>query len=547
MKLFFFGEFTMSADQTLVTSTEQKKETTDKARNVDDRSSRSGHLQAMSNVLQRNEDVARMCKEEFALNNKKRPPNLQLLNSEFRNFKNKQYTTYYKVPEKYSPHKEFYDKAVPFKVDYIPSAGLLNIVMPVKFMGPTNLKVSSNRYAMTAVPTADFMGAYISSVNRVWSGKYQLYLNAVNPEKNESCDTWANLDPVKVCVLAKRHEAEPVFYKVFYIPKYSYPDFRDTTGSNGVAFSDKAYDNRLAGINENGNRNRQAGANVNGIQNIFAHEFGHQIGLGDEYAIDNGFPEYTVTKSDGTKFYPVYKEPVLEAYESTESDRFYILHKEGSLFNHEGVDYAAEKMTFEGKKKGYILKRVDTNEELETPLEGLKSKRKPQIATDTNGKTQTAVYFYDGLQVTEKPGLRKYNFEKFLEHNTEMYHNSHRYKVIKENDVNEMPFYYLMDENNERKKKLLDGVYTTHTKMVEEVFGEEYALENATIFDKKEHENQSSQFKNGNYVMNEGSDIMPHHYITFEYGMVNAIQSDSEYGSDISKKAPNMEGDWIIK
>ena len=521
----------MGADQTLVTSTEQKNETTNNAQDVDDRSSRSEHLQAISNVLQRNEDETGLCGGTFALNNEKRSSGL--LNSEFRNFRAKTYTTYYKVPEEYSPYKNWYDKVVPFKVEYNPLPGILNIVMPVKFMGPTSLKVNSmNRRIMTKEPTEDFMSAYMSSVNQLWSLNYQLYLDAVNSGKNESCDTWANLAPVKVNVFVKPHESEPFFYKVYYIPNTSVSNFRDTTGCNNVAFSEKAYNNRQAGINGNEK------------QNIFAHEFGHQIGLGDEYAVDYAFSEYT-TKCGGVDIYPVYKEPELKVYERTEYNRFYRLSPEGTLFNHAGVYYYAEKMSFEGEKTGYVLKEADTKHELDAPLDEELGYCKAQTATDTDGKIHRAVYFSDRLLVGKKPGLRKYNLEKFCD--KEIYHNSHRYMVKKGEDDNNNVFYYLADENGNMKKNLLDGVYTTHTKMVEEVLGEKYALENATIFDKKEHGDRASQFDNGKYMMNEGNDFKPHHYITFEYGMVAAIRSDSEYSSTPSQKAPNMEGDWIIR
>lgn len=531
----------MGYDQTHVTGAEQKNGTTNNAQNVDDRSPRSENLQNVLNVLQRSEDASKMCEENFALNNKKRSPDLKLLNSEFHNFINRDepYETDYKAPNA---------KEKTFGVKYFPLEGKLDIVMPVKFMDDAILK---DYGLISRKPTQDFEEAYMSSVERVWNQensekKYQLYLNAVNPEKNELCDTWANLNPVKVRVFAKRHENESYFYEVYYIPNSSFSKLEDAlsfsnrtiAGKKAVVFTERAFNNRQADINDGG------------MQNTFAHEFGHQIGLGDEYTVNNHpIPEYTATLSDGTKRYPVYKEPELKVYERTEYNRVYILSNEGALFNHAGVDYFSERKTFNGGKTGYIIKEKDNQEhKLETPLqEELKyCKAVPATAAD-DGETYPVVYFYDRLLVTQKPGLRKYNLEKFCKSQTEMCHNSHRYKVQKKNDVDGKPFYYLVDEKGVEKKNFLDGMCSTHTQMVAEVFGEEYAWKNASKFDSDELGDQANQFGNKDYLMNAGNNIMPHHYITFEHAMVDAIQSDSKYGSAPSQKAPNMYGDWIIK
>ena len=531
----------MGADQTHVTGVEQKNGTTNNARNVDDRSPRSENLQNILNVLQRSEDASRMCEEEFALNNEKRSRNL--LNSEFHKFIAQTYTTDYKVPDK---------EGVPFRVEYIPSGGKLNVVMPVKFMGETRLDFSSLDKKMSKEPTQEFKEAYMSSVKRVWNQensekKYQLYLDAANFDKNGSCDSWAKLKPVEVNVsvedVSNRESVGGTeFYQVFFIPNSSFDNLEEALSYNNKTIAGK----KAVVFTERAFNNRQADVNGGGKQNAFAHEFGHQIGLGDEYAGNNfTIPEYTVTQSDGTKRYPVYKEPELKVYERTEYSRVYILSNEGAIFNHAGVDYFAEKKTFDGGKVGYVLKRADAEkDELEVPLEGLKIS-KPVPATDTSGKLHKAVYFYDRLLVTQKPGLRKHNLKKFLDRQTEMYHNSHRYTVIRENDVDGRPFYYLKDEKGVEKKNLLDGLCTTHTQMVEEVFGEEYAWKNATKFDSDELGDQANQFDNKDYLMNVGNELMPHHYITFVYGMVAAIQS--KYDSESLQKAPNMEGDWIIK
>lgn len=550
----FIGEFAMgdeqtvldSGEQTHITSTEQKNETTNNAQYVDDRSSRSEHLQAISNVLQRNEDEAGLCGGTFALDNEKRSSDLQLLNSEFHNFNAQTYTTGYKVPNK---------EGVPFGVEYIPSDGKLNIVMPVKFMGEANLDFPSLDYKiMSKEPTPQFKESYMSSVKRVWNQensekKYQLYLDAAKSDKNESCDSWAKLKPVEVNISVedvsdREGEDGAEFYQIYFVPNSSFKTLDDAlsfsnktiAGKKMVVFTERAFDNRQADINGSGK------------QNAFAHEFGHQIGLGDEYAVNNfKIPEYTA-KCDGKDIYPVYKEPVLEVYERTEYNRVYILSQKGGLFNHAGVYYNAEKMSFEGEKTGYVLKEADTKHELDAPLDEELGYCKAQTATDTDGKIHRAVYFFDRLLVGKKPGLRKYNLDKFYDNHTEIYHNSHRYMVKKGEDDNQKPFYYLVDvadKNGNMKKNFLDGMSSTHTKMVEEVFGEKDAWENASKFDSDELGDRASQFGNKDYLMNVGNNVMPHHYITFVYGMVAAIQK--KYPDVPSQEAPNMEGDWIIR
>jgi hypothetical protein len=522
------------------------------AQSIDDKSSRNENLQSMLNTMQcNNTDETAVCKEElFPLGG--RSENLYLLNSKIGNFRDKTYECDYKLSSKDSTfrdtpiYKDRYDKVVPFHVKYNPATQNLFVSMPVKFMGPNDEDVYDEPGTKSAIVDdafkERFKTAYEHCVQRVWSSAYSnlyLHLNAI-ASFDKSCYNWSSICPVSVETSIEETDASPS-YKVFYVPR---EDYVDSTWADAVAFSEQT-------LNDVDVQN----------QNVFAHEFGHQIGLDDEYAI-----KYHKALIDGgnRKIGFVYwdeelKEndvkpgkPILKAYERTEGVRWYTLPRE--KFNHDGEDYSAEEMIFDvnGREiNGFVLKKG--NAEVIGPLDDHQNPV-PVVATDIDGVQHQAVYFYDEgkwdveLEVPEKAGPRAYDLEMLSANRTNgarINHNGNEYSVGKRKDDDDDDFFYLVDSSGEIKDRALDGTYTTHFDMVKEHFGEEYALENATMYNGDELGFQSFVFSNEEHIMNVGNEAKAHHYLPFLKGMVSAIQED--YPVSESEEAPNMEKDWKIE
>lgn len=526
-----------SRNESLAFWTDQENVCSNTAQNVNDNSLQSEKLQNISNAFQGKDEVPRKPGNEFILDNKKRFQNkkhINLLNSESLYFWAQTYETSYSV--------EFY--LTKFRVKYIPQDHKLYIVMPVKFEKPTNLNDGSNELLDDRVASGlmssrilkNVKNAYKNSIRRVWSEKHELHLNAVFPEENKSCyGGWACISPVKVCVSVNEEPNNADAYKIYYVNR---DDYRDFTWSDHVIFSKNAYKNRYADRHDE--------------QNIFAHEFGHQIGLGDEYAVN--YKRADVQYNGETKNVCVYRNSVLNAYERTGGIRLYTLSTlsgKKALFNHDGFDYSAEKMTFNENNReytGYVLKNANGNE-LRGKLPGLKS-------SDPDKVGEHCVYLYqDILEAEEKPGARAYDLEKFNSNGGKIHHNYGEYSVEKDSDSNG-DFYYLVDANGNVKDEWLDGTYTSHFDMVKDQFGEAYALKHATMFNEVDllpenagfsgRDEKGESVENSLYIMNEnGNDVKTHHYLPFLKGMVRAIQS--KYPSVPSEKAPNMEKDWKIE
>ena len=94
----------------------------------------------------------------------------------------------------------------------------------------------------------------------------------------------------------------------------------------------------------------------------------------------------------------------------------------------------------------------------------------------------------------------------------------------------------------------LDGTVANHYDLTKKAFGENYANEHAVMHTNPDrHDRTKDGERLGTSVMRDGDTVEKHHYVTFWDAMVQAIQSDSEYGSNPSPKAPNMHEDWKIE
>ncbi|MEG2070148.1 MAG: hypothetical protein RR034_02090, partial [Bacteroidales bacterium] len=78
------------------------------------------------------------------------------------------------------------------------------------------------------------------------------------------------------------------------------------------------------------------------------------------------------------------------------------------------------------------------------------------------------------------------------------------------------------------------GYQTDHYDLTEKAFGKKYADDNA-----KQDDN-----KNLKSIMNEGTEVRQHHYVTFWDAMVQAIQT--QYPAVPAPDAPNVHQDWEI-
>ena len=85
-----------------------------------------------------------------------------------------------------------------------------------------------------------------------------------------------------------------------------------------------------------------------------------------------------------------------------------------------------------------------------------------------------------------------------------------------------------------------EGERNEHYDLTEKALGKEYADQHAIVSDNRPDTKENS-------IMDSGNKVEKHHYVTFWDAMVNAIQSDSEYGSTPSLKAPNQHEDWKIE
>ena len=423
-----------SAEQTNVTSAEQENDSVDNAQNVEDNSSRSENLQGLSNLVQNNDvNAPTVCDGVFPL--RRRSLEKSLLNSEFVNFNAK---TFEKKSYNVSGQK------IGFNVVYKPSDHKLNIVVPVMFMGATNLhaldEYDTRPTDMSAEVPTDYKKLYKRSIKRMWNNRYKFYLDVKTPNPNGLCLDWLYVSPVDVDVSVKESSNESKSYKVYYNPDVNY---RDGVWPDYVIFSKDSFERE---------RNRRRRKRE---QSTFAHEFGHQVGLDDEYTVDKATRDIY-----GNEVRHVYFDPNVEAYDrdTRKTEKYNFANMVGTVFSHNKQDFLVCSMT------------------------------------DLYGRT---VYF------------------------------------LRENG----------NINGNIRGHALDGLYTSHTKMVARQFGRAYANKYATMYN--ENENPSSKSKLENNLMNGGNVFRPHNYITFLKGMIKAIRKD--YKERPSRKAPNMETDWEIK
>ena len=349
----------LSQSEPITSLANQENETSDNAQSVDDESSQSEKLQNLSNAVRRREkNKPTVCKAWFNLWS--RPSKYSLLTSKVKDFVNKKYRTSYSVETGWTK----------FRVNYKPLDRKLCIVMPVKFMGRTKLNDGSkeplDKHELVGSESSripkGFKDAYKNSIGRVWSNKYKLCLNAVFPEKNKSCYDWANISPVEVFVSVNEEPKNVDAYKIYYVDR---ADYRDRTWADHVVFSKNAYEN--------------CDVDRHGGHNIFAHEFGHQIGLGDEYAVDDE------AISLGDKIVHVYWTPYLTAYDRTENRvKYYNLgalsKKNGSFFIHNGKNYEVSDGVDDDGKEFYFL--MEGGKIKDRALDGLYTRHTQMVADE---------------------------------------------------------------------------------------------------------------------------------------------------------------------
>lgn len=453
-----------SAEQTHVTSAEQENETSNNAQNVEDRSSRSECLQSFSDLVQcKDGNVPEKCvngRSYLLWKDRYRALN----NSGISNFICGR--TY--ICDKYTlPGQEH---RVPFRVEYVPARQTLFVKMPVKYVnGSFNARgefsASSELRPGTTSEAADnenFKTKYENTIHDMWSSESTnlwLYLKIIysgNEDASCDCHSWSKISPIRVDVSVDdvdKKNGYDSYYSVFYISRACYDVCPERASQYRSYYRTREYDVDGDSIADrcytDYYRNRTSLNSVIYSKNTyehdlktFAHEFGHQIGLGDEYAVDSKNGEY---------------DRILKAY-----------------------DRSTGKLNTFDLEEWYNR----SNQEIPIPL-------------CHNGK-----YYW-----VRKNGLK----------------------------------YYLEYVNGKKRNTWLDGTYTRHTQMAVDEFGEEYAHQNATMYDKKENSSPGLE----NDLMHSGNVFKKHYYIPFKKGMVKAIQN--VYKEDTSDDAPNMEDDWEIK
>ena len=292
---------TEQENQESVNDGNREAETPDTARNIDDKSLKSENLQKISDEMQsEDENESVKCFDHYIINTRNR--NNYLLNSKKSEFICKEYgCSYNEVSGR-----------TKFSVKYKPSERKVFIKMPVMYVNGAVLNDGSDKSIAPREPVGskssevppDFAKAYEDSITRVWNNKYKFYLDANEYlPYDESCDNWGRITPVEVDVSVRKYDEmedcdrkydERDAYKVYYVDR---ADYRCVTGPSQVVFSSRAYDKREADMKGQG-------------QNVFAHEFGHQIGLGDEYVIDD-----TAIDENGKEYKHVYWDAKLKVYD----------------------------------------------------------------------------------------------------------------------------------------------------------------------------------------------------------------------------------------
>lgn len=544
---------TTSAEQTYVANAEQERGSVENAQNVDDRSLRGENLQNLSNVVHGNDVNNQKICEDGVFHLRTR----DISNSQVNDFCKRKFTSSYTLPKEYSYFK---GSQKPFNVEYNPKKKELNIQMPVQFMPPTDLQTvnkninNKERSERMSDDASQIQEAYSTAVNRVWSNKYPINLDAKNSgSSNGSCKDWSCIDHVSVHVSVVNSDNPS--HKIYYY-KNAPSDFRAVTGSNYVIFSEDTV------------RNRDADKPGHRGQNVFAHEFGHQIGFGDEYAVD--YIKGVVRDAEISAYSDyILDNHKLKAYEQTERVDRYTLPRD--KFNRNGKEYYAEEKVFAfdtsvvsanpqnpptkilNEKNGVVLKSgFWGTEECERP-KGLKSPD-PISAVDINGKQHDAVYLFPHgtrevtLEFRQKPGVREYDLEELFEHRTDgarLNHNGKKYSVGK-CKCNGQVYYYLVKEDGSINDRCLDGSYTSHTQMAADEFGKGYANKYAVM-------NNGAEYNRPGYergkllkdnLMNEGNSVLPHYYIPFKKAMVAAIRSDYWFWNE--DEVPFKEEDWKI-
>ena len=276
-------------EQMFTSGAEHENENSGSSLNVEDKSSRNENLQNKMNAVQRSNVKKPSSCEDFFYPLHKR----KLLNWAVGNFLARSFEFSYRLP---TEDAVFGRSEIPFDVKYTPSKHELNIEMPVKYMDRTDLhsvysKIPSGRMSIRPDSINKFNEAYEIGVRRAWSGQFQFFLDAMNPVSNGSCYDWSIVNPVDVDVSVRdvdhpqtvmSHPNSSDYYRIYYY-RSAPAGFRPVTGRNFVIFGDDA---RAREVDPNRRKNEQ---------NLFAHEFGHQLRLDDEYAVDYLNGEYGST------------------------------------------------------------------------------------------------------------------------------------------------------------------------------------------------------------------------------------------------------------
>lgn len=161
-----------------------------------------------------------------------------------------------------------------FKIDYNPIAKELKVKIPVRFERATESEKSQDMQSEDKTYCLEHM-------NETWSHRFSINTCLENNNENK----WQDLNPVLVSVSV--FEDEDPFFLIYYHVKEGPEDKLGAMVDKGkVRLTDKAFnETRYASavIPENNQENGQE--DTLRVYNVLGHEFGHMVGLYDEYII----------------------------------------------------------------------------------------------------------------------------------------------------------------------------------------------------------------------------------------------------------------------
>ena len=187
-------------------------------------------------------------------------------------FRSETVTDYNKFVNKtYSKDKVRIGNSGCFNIEYVPNSKLLNITLKICFK-----EINKNGYTNMTDTDKEY---FITNAINTWSDKFKIY--------TKHKGLWENLNPISVKISLEEEvvDENAAMFNIWY---YNGNDKKSSrVDNNQVILTNIAFENTCFA----NNNNLTSGMNSRGEElikyNVLGHEFGHMIGLDDEYITIN--------------------------------------------------------------------------------------------------------------------------------------------------------------------------------------------------------------------------------------------------------------------